>query len=297
MPIKSMTGYGRATLTLGATEMTLEASTVNRRTLELHISAPPEWTTLEHLLAPCIRAHITRGKLTLQIQPSLTANATANALLWDPDALRETLAKLSRQAAAHNLPFNPDAHLLLRLAELHRARRENLPPLDAPGTQSALKAALHTALSHLAAMRAQEGRHLETDLRARIHTLQTHTTQITTHSDGILPRHRTALFARLQQAGLDLDPADERVLKEIALFADRCDITEETTRLHSHYAQFLAILDEAQEIGRKLDFLCQEINRELNTIGSKANHLPITRLVIEGKNELERIREQVQNIE
>lgn len=297
MPIKSMTGYGRATLTLGATEMTLEASTVNRRTLELHISAPPEWTTLEHLLAPCIRQHITRGKLTLSIQPTPATAAATNALTWDPDALKETLAKLTLQAITHHIPFQPDAPLLLRLAELHRTRRETLPALDAPGIQDALKTALHTALTQLAAMRMQEGGHLEADLRTRIHTLQTHTTQITTHSADILPRHRTALLARLQQAGLNLDPADERVLKELALFADRCDVTEETTRLHSHYAQFLACLDEAQETGRKLDFLCQEINRELNTIGSKANHLAITRLVIEGKNELERIREQVQNIE
>jgi uncharacterized protein (TIGR00255 family) len=116
-------------------------------------------------------------------------------------------------------------------------------------------------------------------------------------AQGVVPHYRDLLLQRLQKAGLELDLDDERVLKEIAIFADRCDITEELTRLDSHFEQFAQTLRHPGAVGRKLDFLCQEINREINTIGSKANNIDITKYVIECKNELERIREQVQNIE
>ena len=112
-----------------------------------------------------------------------------------------------------------------------------------------------------------------------------------------VPRYRELLLSRLEQTKLDLDLSDERVLKEIALFADKCDTSEECTRLVSHFEQFRECLDEGSPVGRKLEFILQEINREFNTVGSKANQIEISRLVIEAKNELERIREQIQNVE
>ena len=138
---------------------------------------------------------------------------------------------------------------------------------------------------------------MATDLSERIGTLETLSAQIEAHSKNAVPRYRDALFERLKQINLDLDLNDERVLKEIALFADRCDVSEEITRLKSHFEQFHAFLKSNEASGRKMDFLCQEIHRELNTTGSKSSQIEITRAVIEGKNELERIREQVQNVE
>lgn len=290
-----MTGYGRAGVSLGGAELTLEVSAVNRRGLEIYVSGPSEWSGLERLVTGWVREQVSRGKVSLLFQ--VQAGAEASALAWDAAAAAESLQKLEQQALGLGVAFAPDAQLLLRLAELHRVRREGLPSLDDPATQAVVQQAVRAALGQLVAMREKEGAFLAQDLRVRIETLETLLGKITEHGTGVVARYRELLFSRLQQAGLELDLSDERVLKEVALFADRCDTAEEATRLRSHFEQFKSCLAETQEVGRKLDFLCQEMNRELNTIGSKANHLEITRCVIEGKNELERIREQVQNVE
>jgi uncharacterized protein (TIGR00255 family) len=291
-----MTGYGRASLALGDAELTIEANAVNRRGLETAISAPPEWSTaLERLGAAWVREFASRGKVTLSFR--FCATATAAALAWDAAAVAASLRKLAAQASALGASFAPDAALLLRLAELHRAQRETLPDPNEPETQAALASAARAALSGLVAMRETEGAFLAEDLLARVATLEGLLARVEALGDGAVARYREALFERLRQAGLALDLGDERVLREIALFADRCDIAEETTRLRSHFAQFRACVAEGVDVGRKLDFLCQEINRELNTIGSKANLVEITRHVIDAKNELERVREQVQNVE
>ncbi len=134
-------------------------------------------------------------------------------------------------------------------------------------------------------------------MAARIEILKKLSGEIAPLAPASIVRYREGLHARLKQIGLQIDLNDERVLREIALFADRCDITEELTRLGSHFDQLEKILADDSPAGRKLDFLCQEIHREFNTVGSKAQHLDITKRVLEAKNELERIREQVQNVE
>jgi uncharacterized protein (TIGR00255 family) len=300
MPIRSMTGYGRSSFTIGPdaspATLALEISSVNRRGLEIFVSAPPEWlATLERLTPGWVREFAVRGKITLLFQTQ--GLAPAETLFWDSDALAQSLAKLARQAAALNVPFAPNTGDLLRLVELHRSRRDTLPPLDDEPTQAALAAQVRATLAQFVSMREREGAFLATDLLARLAALEGLLAQISVTSGDSVPRYRDLLLSRLRQAGLEFSLQDERVLKEIALFADRCDIAEEVTRLHSHFAQFRACLADGREVGRKLDFLCQEMNRELNTIGSKANQIQITRHIIDAKNELERIREQVQNVE
>jgi uncharacterized protein (TIGR00255 family) len=291
-----MTGYGRASGAVGEAKLTVEASTVNRRGFELNVSAPQEWSSgLERLVAGWGREAVSRGRLSLSFQ--LPQGRGSNAFTWDAAGMATSLQKLARQADSLGLPFAPGGDVLLRLAELHRTSQEGLPSLEDASVHKALQTIVKTALGQLVAMRETEGAFLKADLRMRLGLLEKLSLRIQALGKGETPRHRELLFSRLQQAGLSLDPTDERVLKEMALFADRCDISEETTRLHSHFAQFNACLDEGGEVGRKLDFLCQEIHREFNTIGSKACHVDITRCVIEGKNELERIREQVQNVE
>jgi uncharacterized protein (TIGR00255 family) len=291
-----MTGHGRASFALGSAQLTIEASSVNRKGLEIFVSGPPEWASaLERLATSWIREFASRGKISLLIQQQGTTSE--NTLFWDASALAQSLKCLRQQATDLAIPFSPNTSDLLQLVELHRSRRTALPLLENEAVCAALAAQVRIALSGLAEMRDREGTFLANDLRARLTILESLLDQIIAAAPGCVPRHRELLLARLRQAGLDLNLDDERILKEIALFADRCDISEEATRLRSHFGQFHACLVDGREVGRKLDFLCQEMNRELNTIGSKANLLQITHCVIEGKNELERIREQVQNVE
>jgi uncharacterized protein (TIGR00255 family) len=146
-------------------------------------------------------------------------------------------------------------------------------------------------------MRAREGEALLVDFIRRAETLHRLVEGIASRAPQVPANYREQLLKRLREAGLELDLNDERVLREIALFADRCDVTEEITRLRSHLEQFSALLKSEGEIGRKAEFLLQEIGREVNTIGSKANDVTIARAVIELKNELERVREQMANVE
>ena len=169
--------------------------------------------------------------------------------------------------------------------------------IDAEQAWLAVEPALAAALTGLAAMRETEGRHLLADFLARLDLLAGHAATIAADAPGRLVRQRELLGRRLRDAGLDLDPADERVVKELALYADRCDVSEELTRLDSHFAKFREYLAGGEAPGRALDFLCQEMFREFNTIGSKANDAGIAQTIVEAKTELEKIREQVQNLE
>jgi uncharacterized protein (TIGR00255 family) len=169
--------------------------------------------------------------------------------------------------------------------------------MDAAEAWHAIKPALEEALAALAGMRETEGSHLRQDLIDRLGVLTSFARKIAVEAQDRPLRQRELLFRRLRDAELELDPADERVLRELALFADRCDISEELTRLESHFSKFLDYLDAAESPGRALDFLCQELFREFNTIGSKASDAGIAQTVVEAKTELEKIREQVQNVE
>jgi uncharacterized protein (TIGR00255 family) len=198
-------------------------------------------------------------------------------------------------AQALGTPWTPPSlELLLKLAESRRGQAGALPELAT--VETIVQAAFARALDQLVAMRAREGAALAADLRARLGLLAGFVRTMEASEQGAVARHREALLRRLKEAGLDLDVSDERVLKELAFFAERCDITEEVVRLRSHLAQFEAELGQANG-GRKLDFLVQELLREVNTIGSKAAEIPTTRAVLEAKTEIERIREQVQNLE
>ncbi|MEE2733821.1 MAG: DUF1732 domain-containing protein, partial [Verrucomicrobiota bacterium] len=161
----------------------------------------------------------------------------------------------------------------------------------------ALQPALDEALDSLIEMRAEEGADLQVELERILAALEALTHEIEEHAPSVVTAHRENLLRRLRDADLDLASDDERILKEIALFADRCEITEELARLRSHLRKFHNYIENSGVVGRSMDFLCQEINREFNTIGSKANDASLAQLVVTAKTELEKIREQVQNIE
>ncbi len=296
--VKSMTGYGREVFSVENADFTVEVSSVNQRALALSVYAPAEWTpAAERLLTPLVRARVARGKISVFVRfGNGKPSASTETFSWDEAAAAEALEKLKDAARDAGTVFAPDAGVLLRLAELHRTRAGTLPSLDDEAVAAALSAATARALENFVAMREREGANLEADLRERLARLRAWSEKIREASAGTVGHFRDALRSRIAALGVEIDLDDPRFLKEIALFADRCDISEELTRLASHFEQFESCFSE-NESGRKLDFICQEILREFNTIGSKANNAAITRCVVEAKNEQERLREQVQNIE
>jgi len=281
--LRSMTGFGRATAPLRNALLVAEASSVNQRGLAASIHVPADWTPLEADLAAMTRTLVQRGKVTLRLRWENPGGA--------PD-LAEPLAQLRRLAHAHGIPGEPDWEVLLRLSE---RQATVAPPLDEDARQSAL-ACCREALEALDRSRLREGSALAADLGRRLASLRALVDRMETSAAHGPARQRDRLLRRLSELGLQLDPSDERVLRELALHADRADISEEITRLRSHLAQGIA-LSEAASPGRPLDFLTQELLREVNTVGSKASELATTQAVLEAKVEIERIREQVQNIE
>ncbi len=290
--MKSMTGYGRASAAIGSFSLTVQVSSVNRKTLDLAISLPDDWESLEPAVAEQVRGAASRGRITVVVE--LTGAKGAGAVVWDETEVNAALDRLAALAAARSIAFSPTPELLWSVANSQRKQAEF------PATEDAAPAVAETlaeALRGFVAMRAQEGEALLVDFLARLNVLRGHVDAIAARAPQVAPIYRELLLQRLRQAGLELDVEDERVLREIALFADRCDVTEEITRLRSHFEQFATLLKSDAEIGRKAEFILQEIGREVNTIGSKANDLTISKAVIELKNELERVREQIANVE
>ena len=290
-----MTGFGRgcAEAAEAGLRIQVEIHSVNRKTLDIQISAPREWSGYEAICSEWINDAFQRGRVNVQIKVE-SAKDSGDSLAMNTEAMAESLNNLKAFARAQGFDFTPDSSLILDLA---RSVKDSSKLPDWKELKDALQEAFKLALADINAMRLQEGAALAEDLRVRIAELETLRKQIEKNASGSTQRYRNALLERLKQLELELDVSDERVLKEIAIYADRSDISEETTRLSSHFEQFLGFLNADEATGRKMDFLCQEIHREFNTTGSKSNDIEITRLVIEGKNALERIREQVQNIE
>ncbi|HKJ89553.1 MAG TPA: YicC/YloC family endoribonuclease [Oceanipulchritudo sp.] len=290
--ISSMTGFGRSQWTGEGLDLSVEINSVNRRNLEISISLPREWQFLERTIHGLLRNRFCRGKLHVTVQA--TPHGAEGGFHWDAEGLESSLHRLEAVAQQHGIAWPPDAEALVRIAALNKV--DLLLP-ESGQIAGSLEAVVGEAASDLARMRASEGKALEEDLEQRLSLLVEALESIRSLSVKTVPRYRELLLNRLQGAELDLDLSDERVLKEIALFADKCDTSEECTRLESHFEQFRDCLGGGSPVGRKLEFILQEINREFNTVGSKANQIEISRIVIEAKNELERIREQIQNVE
>lgn len=290
--MKSMTGYGRATAAIEAFSLTVQVSSVNRKTLDLTVGLPEQWESLEPAIGELVRRHATRGKVHVDIE--VTGDRSATEAAWDEAAAEGALERLRRFAAKQGVDFRPTPELLWQVVNSQR-RTGELPPAEA--ARVPVMETVATALREFAAMRAREGESLLVDFFRRNEILHRHVEAIAARAPQVPAGYRGQLLKRLREAGLELDLDDERVLREIALFADRCDVSEELTRLRSHLDQFGALLRSAGEIGRKAEFILQEIGREVNTIGSKGNDVTIARAVIELKNELERVREQMANVE
>ena len=295
MSLMSMTGRGTGAAAGRWARVEVELSSVNRKQLDVNVGLPRQLASFESRIQGRIQQAVTRGRVTGEIRVTWAAAAQAAGVKVDEGLARAQVAALRRAAKSLGLPDDLKASVLMALPEVvafeHRAA-------DLEALWPAVDQALTAALENLQRMRKKEGAALKRDLEARLKQLRALARAIGTRAPAVADTYRANLLRRSGEAlpGTDL-AGDERLLKEVALFADRSDITEERVRLDSHLVQAAALLKGAGVVGRTLDFLVQEMGREINTIGSKANDGEITRRVIDFKAELERIREQVQNIE
>ena len=293
-----MTGYGsgRGTAANG-TPCAVEIQSVNRKQAEVLVNLPRDLASLEPRAREIINAQVARGRLavniTLQARPAGTGADTPPPAL-DVAAARayyQAMRALQKELGAGG-EITIDA--VLRAPGVLRLTEEAISPDE---TWPAVETALRQALADLVEMRTREGRHLAEDLRGRLEEMRARLADIRRRQPDATTNYRQALHERLQKAGLDVPLDDDRLAKEIVLFADRCDISEEVTRLESHLDQFVALLPKDEPVGRTMDFLTQEMARELNTLGAKSNDLAINQLALACKTELDKVREQVQNIE
>ncbi len=293
MALKSMTGFGEGAATVSGIRVAVELSSVNRKQLDININLPRNLITLDAQVQRSIRAEFSRGRVSGIIRVD-SPDGSDGSVIVDAKLAEQYVEGIRNAAAKLELQDDLSAETIARLPGVVSVERnESVADLAA----DALDAALAKALKGLAKMRSTEGRALEKDLRERVALLESSVKEIRKLAPTVVSGYREKLFQRLEEAGLDDLASDERIVKEVALFADRCDISEELTRLKSHMEQARKLLRSAEPVGRTLDFLCQELFREINTVGSKANEVEITRQVVAFKTELERIREQVQNIE
>lgn len=289
----SMTGFGRGTHATDQWAATVEIASVNRKQAEIVVQAARELSELESEVRKVVLQHISRGRLQVSLHLE-AVQATATTSRVDAglaQAFEQAFVDLSRLVGRELSPAPSDYLRQTGLITFGGAA------IDAASAWDAIRPALQTAIEQLTAMRAREGSDLKTDFLERLTTLESFVVRISGLAPARPERQKELLLKRLRDTGLDFDPSDERVLRELALFADRCDISEELLRLDSHFAKFREYLDSSEPAGRPLDFLCQEVFREFNTIGSKANDAVIAQTIVEAKTELEKIREQVQNVE
>ena len=290
-----MTGFGRGTHATDEWLASVEASSINRKQAEIVANLPRQLQSLESRVRQATSPHISRGRVQLSIRLESPEGAHSGQVRINPALARSfesAFSDLSLIIGRSLLPTPAD--FIRQPGILEIGEPESIDPEKA---WEAIAPALQQAMANLNTMRATEGKHLQEDFLTRLGKLLAFTQAIAEHAPSRPERQREMLLKRLSDMGIPLDTDDERLAKEIALFADRCDVSEELTRLHSHFAKFHEYVHSPEATGRSLDFLCQELFREFNTIGSKANDALIAQTVVEAKTELEKLREQVQNIE
>jgi len=290
--IKSMTGYGRGEASGTEASVTAELRSVNHRFCEIVVRLPKSLAALEDVLKRSIQQKCARGRIELGV--ALGGGKEAKTLSLDRTLARQYHGLLRTMKKELRLSGSVDIALLAAFRDIISIVDR---PVDEGQLAQAVKRATTSALTALDAMRRREGAALAGDLTHRMASVRTHVASIADRAPAVVRDHFDRMKARVEKlaGSADLDAA--RLHQELALFADRCDISEELTRLRSHLDQFEHALTSEDPVGRTLDFLLQEIGREVNTIGSKSNDAAITQNVVTLKSELEKIREQVQNIE
>lgn len=290
--VLSMTGYGRAQEERGGRVVTVELKSVNSRYFEYSSRMPRGFSFLEDRLKKLVNASVSRGKVELGLTVvNVTAEDTQVAANVELARQYFAAAEEIRQAVG-GAPLSIDA--LSRLPDVFTTRRTEL---DEEQLWQDVQAVAGKAVENFLAMRAAEGEKLKEDVLSRLDVLEQDVAEIERLSEGRVEAYTDKLYTKLTKLLEDRSIDEARLLTEAAIFADKTAVDEETVRLHSHFQQYRDILQQDEPVGRKLDFLTQELNRETNTIGSKCSDLAITKLVVEMKGEIEKIREQIQNME
>jgi len=290
-----MTGFGRGEACEGAVKVVVELSTVNRKQFDCNFSLPRELASLDSKLQALVHTRVSRGYVKGLVTITAAGTGNGNAVGLDAETVSAQIHALRAVAQKLGLADDLTASALLRLPDVLRPQVLPDDPLE---VWPLIERAAQAALASLEAMRLREGSALEADLRKRFAALEALSLEVVKLAPKVPLAYKAVLEKRLAELlgpGAVVDPA--LVAREVAVFADRCDVSEELTRLASHFAQVTKVFDKGGACGRTLDFLCQELFREINTTGSKANDAEISRLVIDFKAGLEAAREQVQNIE
>lgn len=291
--MRSMTGYGRGETDHGGAKFSVELNSVNRKQSDIVVNLPRDLIELEPRIRQAINENISRGRTNVVVTFHDGQNG-ARKLALDTELARsyhEAMRALQKELDA---PGEIPIGAILQAPGVMRLPEQAVNPQE---VWPAIERALRIALADLIHMREREGRHLAKDLIHRLKAMRKQLKEVRSLHPEVVKRYRTALLDRIQKAGLPIASDDDRLMKEISFFADRADISEELTRLESHLAQFAHHLRKNEPVGRTLEFIIQEIFRELNTLGAKANDAAISQRVVAGKAELEKIREQVQNLE
>lgn len=291
--ISSMTGYGKGQAETAELQIGVEIRSVNHRFCDISIKAPRFLLALENDIRKRVSAALQRGKIDVFVQVEQLGQAEAQPVLNQPlaEAYCRVLGELREICGgAEELPLA----FLASQKDVIVVREVALDDAVAP---ELLLGALGKALTNMQEMRRTEGEAMCRDIAARLEQLRQLVAQVEERAPQVMLEWQERLKERLARLpdGVTIEP--QRIAQEIAVFADRCDISEETARFHSHLDQFESLFVVSEPVGRKMDFLSQELNREVNTMGSKSNDSELTRLVVAIKAELEKVREQVQNIE
>jgi len=293
--MKSMTAFGRGEAEDSGCKMSIELRTLNHRFLDLHLRMPRSLMGLEDRLRQLISAHIARGRVEISISMEYTGQSP-RSLVADKALLNDAAAILTSIQEEWAIPEPWGWDQLLHFPEVVAVQESS--PTDDEALWAVLGPAVQQALEVVDGMRHREGEFLRVELLALLQRVSEQVEVVAQRAQGVPQAYREKLASRLAQLLPEANPVDpQRLAQEVALLADRADITEELARLRSHLEQFHTALGAKTPIGRKLDFVIQEMNREVNTIGSKSAEAGTSQAVIEIKSDLERIREQVQNLE
>lgn len=292
--MKSMTGYGRGSFAGENFAVTVELKTVNNRFLDVNLRLPQDLQSLEVVIKRHISARLSRGRVDVNFSFERTSEVVYEL---NRPLISGYLNALNQMQTEFNLTGEPDLNVIARLPGVLQTAREDLDDATKIGIENALDA----ALNELEAMRLREGASLKTELFSRLSEIERQTTVVETNASTVTENYRAKLAKKIDDflaktdAQIELDQG--RLAQEVAYLAERSDVSEELARLKSHVAQSREICESNADLGKRLDFLTQELNREANTILSKATDLTIKEAAIAIKAEIEKLREQVQNVE
>lgn len=291
--IKSMTGYGRAVETINDREFTVEIRSVNNRYLDCNVKLPRLVSFAEDAVKQAVKASVSRGKVDVFISVKSEGAADTTVSL-NQAVLEEYLVAMRQMVSQYGVADDISVSTVSRLPEVFTVEK---PEVDEQQLQADLMSVVSEALEGYDAMRRTEGAALDADLRSRGQTILEFVSKVEQGTVQTVADYRARLYAKIREVLANTSIDESRILTEAAIFADKVAVDEETVRLRSHLDQMNAMLTAGGAVGRKLDFLLQEMNREANTIGSKCTDVRLARIVVDIKAELEKIREQTQNIE